>query len=255
VKSRVRMTLYSVLTVLLSTLVTLSVAESILQILNRPKPTISGWKTSWRYESEKHQLGFRGQPIHYSDDDYVIVLLGDSQVEARACAFEWMPERRLELYLNSAGKKVRVFSLGGWATGTDQQLLSLKEYYQRFRADMAILWFTPMNDVWNNMFPSNVPDDRTPKPTFWLKGDQLLGPTEMTGQPARETSPVKLVRLWRKIFPWPREEEWSQLLPAPYSPMNEYRGHVENDWQRRLDSNPDSLQWENFNSDKHNKMI
>lgn len=37
--------------------------------------------------------------------------------------------------------------------------------------------------------------------------------------------------------------------------MNEYRGHVENDWQRRLDSNPDSLQWENFISDKHNKMI
>ena len=125
VKSLMRRTFYSILTVLLSTFVTLSLAETILQILDYPEPTISGWKTTWPYKSEKHQLGFRGQPIHYSDDDYVIVLLGDSQVEARACSFEWMPERRLELYLNSAGKKVRVFYLGGWGTGTDQQFLSL----------------------------------------------------------------------------------------------------------------------------------
>jgi len=112
-----------------------------------------------------------------------------------------------------------------------------------------------MNDVWNNMFPSNVPDDRAPKPKFWLKGDQLLGPTEMTGQPARETSALRLVRLWRKTFPWPREREWAQLIPAPYSPLNEYRGHAEDDWQRKLDSDPESLQWENFSTDKHNKML
>jgi len=253
-KSIVRRTFYSILTVLLSTFVTLSLAETILQILDYPEPTISGWKTTWPYKSEKHQLGFRGQPIHYSDDDYVIVLLGDSQVEARACAFEWMPERRLEFYLNSAGKKVKVFSLGGWGTGTDQQLLSLKEYYQSFRADMVILWFTPMNDVWNNMFPSNMPDDRTPKPTFWIKDDQLFGPTEMTGQPARETSSLRLVRLWRKIFPWPREKEWAQFLLAPYLPMNEKNGPTRDDWQMRLDSRPD-VPWENFNTDKHDKIL
>jgi len=199
-------------------------------------------------------LGFRGQPIHYSDDDYVIVLLGDSHVECRACAFEWMPERRLEVYLNSAGKKVRVFSLGGWGTGTDQQLLSLKEYYQRFRADMVVLWFTPANDVWNNVFPSNMPDDRTPKPTFWLNGKQMLGPTEMTGQAARESSSVKLVLLYRKIFPWPREKEWAQFLPPPYSPMNQYSGPAKDDWQRKLD-NKDAFQWENFNTDKHDKIL
>jgi hypothetical protein len=181
VNSLVRRALCGFLAVFLSIFATLGLAATTLHILDYPKPTISGWKTSWPYKSEKHQLGFRGQPLQYSDDDYVIVLIGDLQVECRACAFDWIPERRLEFYLNSAGKKVRVFSLSGWGTGTDQQLLSLRKYYECFRADMVILWFTTRNDVWNNVFPSNMPDDRTPNPTFWLNGDQLFGPTEMTG--------------------------------------------------------------------------
>ncbi|HEY6186208.1 MAG TPA: hypothetical protein VIW80_00910 [Pyrinomonadaceae bacterium] len=248
--------LSNALILVVSICVTLILIEVVLQLANYPKPTISGWKTIDSYKSERHQLGFRGQPIEYGDDDFVIVLVGDSQVEAKACAYGWMPEQRLQVYLNSTGRKVKVFSLGGPATGQDQQLLSLREYYQKFRADLVILWFTPANDVWNNTFPSSTPDDRTPKPTFWLENGQLRGPTELTGQPIRETSRFKLVRLWRRFFPWSREKEWARsILPPPYSPMTGYDGPASDDWQKRMDMLPGYLHYENFDSDKNDRAM
>jgi hypothetical protein len=251
-----RAILAKALLLIISVSVTLAVVEIGLRIANYPKPTLSGWKTISSYKSERHQLGFRGQPIEYADDDFVIVLVGDSQVEAKASAYGWMPEQRLQFYLNAAGKRVKVFSLGGPATGQDQQLLSLREYYKQFRADMVLLWFTPANDVWNNTFPSGTPDDRTPKPTFWLEGGQLRGPTEETGQPVRETPSLKLKLLWRKYFPWPREKEWaSKILPPPYEPMREYNGPVSDEWQKRLDAFPDYLHYENFDTDKNDRAL
>ena len=243
------------LAMLVSICITLIFIEVVLHIVNYPKPTISGWKTLDSYKSERHQLGFRGQPIKYQDDDFVIVIVGDSQVEAKACAYGWMPEQRLQFYLNSEGKKVKVFSLGGPATGQDQQLLSLQEYYQKFRADLVILWFTPANDVWNNTFPSSTPDDRTPKPTFWLENGQLRGPTELTGQPIRETPALKIVSLWRKFFPWSREKEWARsILPPPYAPLSSYDGPVTDDWQKRMAELP-NLNYENFDSDKNDRAM
>ena len=53
-------------------------AELVLQVLDKPSPNVSGWRFTGR-DSEKNQLGFRGQPIRYTTDDFVIVLLGDSQ--------------------------------------------------------------------------------------------------------------------------------------------------------------------------------
>jgi hypothetical protein len=251
-----RATVKKLLTVAVSVGVTLIFLEIALRIANYPKPLISGWKTLNSYKLERHQLGFRGQPIEYQDDDFVIVLIGDSQVEAKACAYGWMPEQRLQVYLNSGGKKVKVFSLGGPATGQDQQLLSLREYYDKFRADLVVLWFTPANDIWNNTFPTNVPDDRTPKPTFWLENGQLRGPTELTGQPARETPSFGLLRLWRKFFPYPREKEWAQsILPPPYTPLPRYDGPVSDDWQKRMNELPNYLKYENFDSDKNDRAM
>lgn len=244
------------LTIVLSICITLIFIEVVLRIVKYPKPTISGWKTLDSYKSERHQLGFRGQRIEYQDDDFVIVIVGDSQVEAKACAYGWMPEQRLQFYLNSRGKKVKVFSLGGPATGQDQQLLSLREYYQKFRADLVLLWFTPANDVWNNTFPSSTPDDRTPKPTFWLENGQLHGPTELTGQPIRETQSIRILRLWRKFFPWSREKEWARtILPPAYSPLTKYDGPASDDWQKRMDLLPGYLHYENFDSDKNDRAM
>ena len=244
-----------VLTVIASVCLTFIFAEVVLQIVNYPKPTISGWKTLNSYQSERHQLGFRGQPIEYRDEDFVIVLVGDSGVEAKACAYGWMPEQRIQFYLNASGKRVKVFSLGGPATGQDQQLLSLQEYYQKYRADLVLVWYNPGNDIWNNTFPSGIPDDRTPKPTFWLEGGQLRGPTELTGEPVRETSGIKLVRLWRKFFPWSREKEWARnILPAPYAPLTKYDGPVTDDWEKRMQMLPGYLRYENFDTDKNDRV-
>lgn len=250
-----RANFYKAVLVIISICITLALTEIVLRIANYPRPVISGWKTLDSYKSERHQLGFRGQPIEYQDDDFVILLVGDSQVEAKATAYGWMPEQRLQFYLNSAGKKVKVFSLGGPATGQDQQLLSLKEYYRKFRADMVVVWFTPANDVWNNTFPSSTPDDRTPKPTFWLENGQLRGPTEETGQPIRESPRLKLALLWRKFFPWSREREWAnKILPRPYEPLREYNGPVSDEWQKRLDAFP-YLRYENFDTDKNDRAL
>jgi len=162
--------IYRTIALIVSVSIALLIAEAMLRLVDKPKPIISGWKTSdinpELSELERNQLGFRGQQIEYADNDFVVVLLGDSQVEAMACGYEWMPERRLQNYLNSSGRKVRVFTVGASGYGQDQELLALREYYQKFRANLVILWETPINDLWNNQFPTTT--DGHAKPTFWL---------------------------------------------------------------------------------------
>ncbi len=179
---------------------------------------VSGWRGGILVsEMEKNRLGYRGQNIEYTDSDFVIILLGDSQVQASACAYEWMPERRLQYYLNSRGKRVKAFSIGANGYGQDPQLLALRENYQKFRADLIILWETPTNDIANNLFPTHFHDegiaDGYPKPTFWLEDGNLRGPSEEIGQPLRETPRIKLIALWRKAFGWSRDSEWEKTYP------------------------------------------
>ena len=220
-----------------------------IQVGNPLNPKDSGLK--------KNQLGFRGQPIQYSDDEFVVLLIGDSQVEATACAFDWMPERRLQDYLSSYVKKVKVFSLGSSGYGQDQQLLVLREYYQQYRADLVLLWETPANNVWNNIFPTHLPANGKPNPTFWLQYGQLHGPHEQMGQELY-TSPIKLLPfLWHHgYFVKPRDQEWERkYLPEPYSPMTEYKGPVNRKWQERWDMNLGGMRNENLNNEKSHLAI
>lgn len=230
--------------------VALFVIEIGLRVLNRPKPAHSGWKMVFPNAVEENQLGFRGKPIQYDKDDFVIVLLGDSQVEAMACSYEWMPERRLEYYLRSKGKKVSVFSVGAGAYGQDQELLGLEEYFKNYKADMVVLWLTPTNDVWNNMFPTNYPADGWPKPTFWLEQGELRGPTEQMNDLIRETPRLRLGLLWQRWFHGSRDHEWESIFPPAYKPMSAPDGPVNNDWQQWWDTNARSMQSENLGNEK-----
>src|ERR1051325_10408345 len=99
----------------------------LLQFFYKPARIECGWR-SFAPAAEQNEFGFRGRRIEYSPSDYVIVLLGDSQVEGMALPFDSMPERLLESELNSAGKRVKVFSLGSGGYGQDQELLALTEY-------------------------------------------------------------------------------------------------------------------------------
>jgi len=160
-------------------------SEIILRYFIPPVPSGWGWNDSprrslanWK-DDEPNQLGSRGQNIEYSDIDYVVLLVGDSQVEAATSPPNKMPEKLLQNYLSrKLDNPVKVFSIGASGWGQDQQLLALKEFYKVFRADLVLLWTTPKNDFWENAFPdrniSKIAGHL--KPTYFLKSDTLVGP-------------------------------------------------------------------------------
>jgi hypothetical protein len=254
-KTRPRISLTNLLLTVSSALFATLLGGVILQFFYSPPPVTFGWRFTGS-KFEKNQLGFRGQPIAYSQEDYVILLLGDSMVQAAACVFGWMPEHRLEHHLRAFGKRAKVFSIGAGGYGQDQQLLVLKEYYRRFRADLVVLWQVPENDIWNNMFPTHWPANGRLKPTFWLKHGELYGPTGQMDEKAPTPTPtIKLIALlqntcckWRGYVDW--DEEWERNLPPPYTPLTEYNGPANYSWQKRWDLDFGDMRNENLANEK-----
>lgn len=188
-----------------------------LELLLGDSEGVSGWR-SFSGKSEKNVLGFRGQPIEYSPEDYVIVLLGDSAVEAKACAYEWMPDQRLQHYLNLKGKRVKVFTVGAAGYGQDQELLALQEYLSRFRADLVVVWLTPGNDVTDNLWPTVLRGSFSyPKPTFRLQDGKLIGPTEQIGESLSLSRFAVLSRI-RRLGVGDRDLSFEEQFPEPYTP-------------------------------------
>jgi hypothetical protein len=229
------------------------ITEVILQVIDWPADRICGWRCFWGPQHENNQLGFRGQPIEYGPDDFVAVLLGDSQVQALACDFERMPERRLQLHLTERlGRPVKVFSLAAGGYGQDQQLFALREYFQQHRADLVLLWLTPENDVWNNMFPTHFPTDGWSKPTFWLDHGELEGPNHPMGQ--RIGSGLKLALLLNQLFPRIDAEWEREHLPPPYKPI-EHSAPAHEGWQRAWDENIGRFREDNIANEKSHVAI
>jgi hypothetical protein len=226
INQRFRISVGELLLVAGSALVTAAMVVLLLQIFYKPPTIRVGWRSDVK-NLEKNAMGFRGHPISYGPDDFVIVLLGDSYVQANACAYDWMPERRLEEHLRHSGKAVKVFTLGANGYGQDQQLLALEEYLQRYRADLVLLWFYPRNDIWNNVFPT-IQGER-PKPTFWLEGDTLLGPSERWEEPIWSSGINALAVCQRFLLPSRRDASWERRLPPAYIPLDGYNGSV-NRW-------------------------
>jgi hypothetical protein len=216
-----------------SGLLCLGLNTLFIQWFYHPPLEVSGWR-SWGEPEENNELGFRGQPIRYETNDFVILLVGDSQVEALAAPFARMPERQLEDHFQNFGKPARVFTIGASGYGQDQQLLVLQEYFQTRRADLVVLWQTPGNDFWNNMFPTHWPANGHPKPTFWIEHGRLRGPNHSMGE-AVDYSPIKIVMLWRRglrFWQTPRrDEKWERLLPPAYAPLDHYKGPVNTTWE------------------------
>ena len=196
-----------------------------LEILLHGSDAISGWRSS-SVKSEQNVLGFRGQPIEYSSEDFVIILLGDSQVEAKACAYDWMPERRLQHFLGAKGKRVKVFTVGAAGYGQDQEFLALQGYLSRFRADLVVVWLTPGNDVNDNLWPTFYRGGfRHPKPTFRLENGKLTGPTEQIGESVALSRSAVLSRV-RQLGEGDRDHSFENGYPDPYTPRDQYAGPV-----------------------------
>jgi hypothetical protein len=221
----------------------------LLQLLYVPTPILSGWRTT-APASERNQLSFRGRPISYSPSDYVVVLLGDSQVEAMALPYEKMPERLLESELSSSDRAVKVFSVGTGGYGQDQELLALEEYLQTYRADLVVLWPTPRNDVWNNVFASHM-GNNNPKPTFWLENGQLRGPNERLGQQLADSRFI-VAAMWQRIVTLRRRDKvWDERLPEPYVPLTAAGGPVNQEWQTNWNTNRGGwMRYENLDTER-----
>ena len=243
----IRNSAVNVALLVVSTTVTLAAVEVVLRCLDKPMLLVCGWKSDTK-ASELNQLGYRGQPVQYADDDFVIVLLGDSQVQANACAYDWMPERRLEAHLRREGRAVRVFTLGAFGYGQDQELLALREYFQQHRANLVLLWQTPVNDVWNNTFPTLMPAICPPKPTFWLEDGELRGPTAQIGT---RLETWRLAALWRRVVGSSIDEQWEERLPTPYQAMASSDAQADGSWQRAWEQNYGMIQLEGLCTDKH----
>lgn len=160
-------------------------AEIGLRRIDFPKEPNSGWRWSNSpYKSEANiadmrvnELGLRGRSISYKDSDFVIVLLGDSYTEAGTHSFEDMPEQILEKLLREEyhHDNIRVFSVASAGWGQDQQFIWLINYFTRFRADLVLMWLTPINDYWENgNIDRSITQKAGPlKPTFAMSGNGL----------------------------------------------------------------------------------
>jgi hypothetical protein len=190
--------------------------EAVLRLTGRPGAPVIGW-TSGR-PGERNQFGFRGQRFDPAADVRV-VLLGDSQVEAYAVAFDDMPERQLRSTVAELMRTtVSVVSIGSGGWGQDQELLALQAHIKAVRPSAVVLWFTEDNDLWNNTFPTHFPKDGTPKPTFWLEGAKLEGPNVSWLEAYRPPGLylAQAMRRVRNVPMYPTDAEWERRLPPPY---------------------------------------
>jgi hypothetical protein len=243
--------------------VALALAEAAMRWLDRPQTVVVGWK-DWPPSKVVNELGFKGRPAS-GPADATLLLLGDSQVASQTEVADM-----LEVYLERAlrqrtGKNIRVISIatGGW--GTDQELLALEQLFTAIepRPRLVALWFTPRNDLWNNLFPTHFPRNGAPKPTFWLDRGTLQGPNAAWLHPYPDRS-LYLLRAWDlfrgRYFP-PLDEAWEVRLPPAYSlsrtappDLPSLRGYMAA--QRGVTEDKVPYWWgENFANDKNHYSI
>lgn len=167
-------------------IVAIAGAEAFLHIFDIANMR-AGWRTSHEMDpihrppAIVNQLGYRGRPIEIAPGDFVVVLVGDSQVECVACRDGYLPEDNLrDALAGRVGRAVKVVSLGAAAYGADQELLALRTYFRAgYRADLVVVWQTLGNDIFNSMWPNMAPvfGAGKLKPTFQIKPDgQLIEP-------------------------------------------------------------------------------
>jgi hypothetical protein len=220
------------------------ISEIFLQVIKFPASPVSGWlNCKNKNPGQCNSMGFRGREIAYLPDDFVVILLGDSEVYQINLPFEQLPEYYLEHFLRKYRDNVKVISIADMGYGQDQQYLALKRYFRRHRADLVLLMYTARNDIDNNIFPVEG-GNKTIKPTFWLENDELRGPTERWLDTVGPR--IKLLLLWKsyigKTMGELRLEKWkNDYLPPSYQPFINYQGEIDYFLQEELNRDPDNV--------------
>ncbi|MEP7310602.1 MAG: hypothetical protein ABJA98_34300 [Acidobacteriota bacterium] len=218
-----RKVVFGAVAVVVGVIVALVIGEVALRLAARPTPEIIGWtgdggpgRRSW--PGERNEFGFRGHDFD-AHAQVRVVLLGDSQVEAAGTAFEDMPEVQLRTVLvEGSVENVSIASIASLGWGQDQELLALQRSIDAIRPTEVVLWFTESNDLWNNTFPTHLPKDGFPKPTFWLEGAELKGPNLpwLVGYRPPGLYLGEAIRRVQGVARYPTDGEWESRLPPPY---------------------------------------
>lgn len=175
--------LTSALPMVISTLIGLVIVEGTLRLMDHPSAPKIGWGWSqspyanadFKNAEPPNKLGLRGQNFEINDTDFVVLLVGDSYVEAGLQPAHDMPaiilEQALKDQYNISNAKVFSLASAGW--GQDQQLQAMERYFSDYRANLVLLWLTPVNDYWENTFVDRSTSAETGhlKPTLeWVDG-------------------------------------------------------------------------------------
>jgi len=126
---------------------------------------------------------------------------------------------------------VRVVTIGSSGYGQDQEYVALHRFLDTRHADLVVNWASFADDVPANTFRLGQPrpGQLQPKPTFALRGNDSMGPTEGIGGQVFKT---KLTTLLRPMF-IDLDRNWTTLLPkadpgaATAPPSAEIQSHVD----------------------------
>ena len=200
---------------------------AVLQVAYVPPPIVSGW-TSLAPASEQTEFGFRGRRIEYLPDDHVVVLLGDSQVESAALAFDGMPERLLEASLNSQGRRTKVFTRAP-AAWQDRICWHFKNT-SRATAH-SVVPAVQGNDIWNNVFMTHMATE--PEADLVDGSERCM--SERVACSALGNSRLSCSPCGSEFgLPW-RDRSWERHSPVYAAGL--FEGPVCSDWQERWNTN------------------
>jgi hypothetical protein len=215
----------------------LCAVEMGMKYLDYPRGVVSGWRAT-DPKGPVNQYGFRGQPGRaLRVADYVVVLTGSDAAECLACPTDETMDVILERALQQYNPDVHVITLASSGYGQDQEYLALHEFLDTRHADLVIDWASIAHDVPANTFRLGQPrpGEMRPKPTFVLRGDDSIGPTEGLGLQVYKT---KITTLLRPMF-IDLDRNWTTLLPKPdpgadtAPPSAEIQSHVSDDLEQQ----------------------
>jgi hypothetical protein len=190
------------------------------------RPGTQGWFTK-EYATEGRPVfvrindaGFRDRDhsLDKPDDVFRIAVLGDEHSEAMQVELgqTWwaLLGQQLEGCSLAGGKRVEMLNFGVTSYGTAQELVMLETAAMRYRPDLVLLQFTPLNDPQNNSFALAADKER---PFYRLEGGRLRIDDSFNATPrfARHAAPSHEIA--RRIGDRFRAVQWLSMLPEDKS--------------------------------------
>jgi lysophospholipase L1-like esterase len=122
-----------------------------------------------------NNLGFHDREREATNDNYRMLVLGDSFVEGRQVKTEDLFTSRLERKLTAEGQKVEVINGGVEGTGTPYQYVLWKEFFEpSVKVDHLVLCFFMGNDLTDNTRELAAATSGTTDSGFFVAADGTI---------------------------------------------------------------------------------